>query len=41
MADNWLSVVTKCSEGDRNEDEVVDFFDFAILANHWFLEEYP
>jgi hypothetical protein len=41
MASNWLKEVTACSEGDLDGNGVVDFYDFALLADNWFLGECP
>lgn len=41
MAENWLSEVDVGSHGDWNGNGKVNFLDFAMLADNWFLEECP
>ena len=39
LADNWLGE-GRCIRADVNRDEVVDFSDFAIIANEWRLRSW-
>jgi hypothetical protein len=39
LADNWLSE-GKCIRADINKDDVVNFLDFAIIADEWLLRSW-